>query len=157
MPEISDLQLHRTIPSPSIDPWPIKQIDLPGEPCGPRARFGQPHYRISAGGRLGLDLRWVDGGCHALRIDLETGGWARLDRGDAPGVCRAQRRVAPGHLATALRGWTRELHDAMEQAGADPGAAYALRIAPDGATQVRTRDFSGEPLTLRAPRFPVAT
>jgi hypothetical protein len=133
------------------------KIDLPGEPCGPRARFGRPHYRIAAGGRLGLDLRWVDGGCHALRIDLETGGWALLDHGDAAGACRAQRRVAPGQLATALRGWTRELHTGMDQAGADPGAAYALRIAPDGATQVLARDFAGEPLTLKAPRFPVAT
>jgi hypothetical protein len=133
------------------------EIDLPGEPCGPRARFGQPHYRIAAGGRLGLDLRWVDGGCHAVRIDFETGGWTRLDHGDAPSVCRAQRRVAPGQLATALRGWTRELHTAMDQAGADPGAAYVLRIAPDSATQVQARDFAGEPLTLKAPRFPVST
>jgi hypothetical protein len=45
----------------------------------------------------------------------------------------------------------------MDQAGADSGAAYILRIAPDGATQVRARDFAGEPLTLKAPRFPVAT
>jgi hypothetical protein len=134
-----------------------REIDLPGEPCGPRARFGRPQYRIAASGRLGLDLRWVDGGCHALRIDFETGGWARLDQSDAPSVCRAQRRVAPGQLTTALRGWTRELHTAMDQAGADPGAAYTLRIAPDGATQVRARDFAGQPLTLEAPRFPVAT
>jgi hypothetical protein len=133
------------------------EIDLPGESCGPRARFGRPHYRIVAGGRLGLDLRWVDGGCHALRIDFETGGWARLDRGDAPSVCRAQRRVAPGQLATALRGWTRELHSAMDRAGADSSAAYILRIAADGSTQVRARDFIGEPVTLKAPRFPVTT
>ena len=133
------------------------EIDLPGESCGPRARFGRPHYRITAAGRLGLDLRWVEGGCHALRIDFETGAWARLDHGDAPGVCRAQRRIAPGQLATALRGWTRELHMAMDEAGADPGAAYTLRIEPDGAAQLRARDFAGEPLTLKATRFPVAT
>jgi hypothetical protein len=132
-------------------------IDLPGESCGPRGRFGRPHYRIVAGGRLGLDLRWVDGGCHAVRIDLETGGWARLDQSAAPSACRAQRRIAPGQLATALRGWTRELHSAMEQAGADHGAAYALRIAPNGATQVRARNFAGKPVTLRGPRFPVTT
>jgi len=132
-------------------------IDLPGEPCGPRARFGRPQYRIAAGGRLGLDLRWVEGGCHAVRIDFETGGWARLDHGDAPSVCRAQRRISPGQLETALRGWTRELHSSMDQAGADPAAAYVLRIAPDGATQVRARNFAGDPLTLRAPRFPVST
>jgi len=121
------------------------EIDLPGESCGPRARFGRPQHRISATGRL------------ALRIDFETGAWARLDHGDAPSVCRAQRRIAPGQLATALRGWSRELHTTMEQAGADPDAAYVLRIEPDGATQLRTRDFAGEPLTLKAPHFPVAT
>jgi hypothetical protein len=133
------------------------EIDLPGESCGPRARFGRPHYRITSTGQLGLDLRWVEGGCHALRIDFETGAWARLDHGGAPSVCRAQRRIAPGQLATALRGWNRELRSAMDQAGADPDAAYILSIEPDGATQLRARDFAGEPLTLKAPRFPVAT
>jgi len=133
------------------------EIDLPGESCGPRARFGRPQYRITSAGRRGLDLRWVEGGCHALRIDFETGAWARLDHGDAPSVCRAQRRVAPGQLATALRGWSRELHTTMDQAGADPDAAYVLSIEPDGATRLRTRDFAGEPLTLKAPHFPVAT
>jgi hypothetical protein len=132
-------------------------IDLPGEPCGPGARFGRPQHRIAAGGRLGLDLRWVEGGCHAVRIDLQTGAWARLDRGGARSVCRAQRHVAPGQLTTALRGWTRDLHAEMERAGADPNAAYVIRIAPDGATQVRARDFVGEPVTLTATRFPVAT
>jgi hypothetical protein len=133
------------------------EINLPGETCGPRARFGRPHYRITSTGQLGLDLRWVEGGCHALRIDFETGAWARLDHGDAPSVCRAQRRIAPGQLATALRGWSRELHSTMDQAGADPDAAYTLSIEPDGATQLRARDFAGKPLTLKAPHFPVAT
>lgn len=131
-------------------------IDLPGEACG-GPRYGRPQYRIGAEGRMGLDLRFVDGGCHAVAIDLETGDWARLDRSQAPAVCRAQRSIPPSHLTTALRGWSRELTATLERAGADTGATYALRIGPDGVTQVRARDMAGQPLVIEAPRFPIAT
>ncbi len=47
-------------------------LSLPGETCGPPGRFGRPHYRIAADGRTALDLRFVDAGCEALRIDLSN-------------------------------------------------------------------------------------
>ena len=132
-------------------------IQLPGEACGPAGRFGRPHYRIAAGGRMALDLRFVDGGCHALAIDLEDGESSRLDHADGGGVCRDTRRIPAEHLGLALRGYIRELEAALTRSSADPAAAYTLRITPDGAVTVETRDFAGRPRRLAAPRFPVAT
>jgi len=132
-------------------------IDLPGERCGSGGRFGRPQYRISADGRSGLDLRYVDGGCHAVRIDLESGDWVKIDASDSPGLCRGQRRIPPGALATALRGWTRDLESALDAAGADTGAAYSLRIEPGGETRVRARAYDGSAVDLQFQTFPVAT
>jgi hypothetical protein len=92
-----------------------------------------------------------------MRGDLESGNWARIDAAGAPAVCRAQRRIPPAHLAVALRGWTRELEATLETAGADPDAAYALRISPSGETQAMARDFAGDPLIVNGPPFPIAT
>ncbi len=132
-------------------------LSLPGEVCGPRGRFGRPQYRITADNRTSLDLRFVNGGCHVVRTDLESGEWSILDATDRPGVCRAARRVQPAELKTALRGYTRELESAIFESGADPAAAYALRIEPDGTTQLDTRGFSGESMTINVPRFPIDT
>jgi hypothetical protein len=131
-------------------------VELPGEACG-GARFGRPQYRIAAPGRVGLDLRFVGGGCHAVAIDLETGAWSRLDRINTAASCRDQRSVPPAQLGTALRGWTRDLHAALEAAGADPGAAYALRIDRRGQTLVLAKTPAGEPLSVPFQRFPIAT
>jgi len=132
-------------------------LALPGEVCGPRGRFGRPQYRITADNRTSLDLRFVNGGCHVVRTDLENGDWSILDAADRPGVCRAARRVQPAELKTALRGYSRELESAIFESGADPAAAYALRIEPDGTTQLDTRGFSGEVMTIEVPRFPIDT
>jgi hypothetical protein len=132
------------------------RVELPGEACG-GPRFGRPHYRIDASARAGLDLRFVDGGCHLVRVDLESGHWARLDREDAPAVCRARRRLPPSQLAAALRGWTRDLRQALARAGADPDASFALEIDASGSTRALARSFSGAPLTLTGPAFPVST
>jgi hypothetical protein len=132
-------------------------LSLPGEVCGPRGRFGRPQYRIAADGRTSLDLRFVDGGCHVVRTDLETGEWSILDAVDRAGVCRAARHVQPTEFRTALRGYTRELESAISEAGADPAAAYALRIEPDGTTRLDTRGFSGASMTIEVPRFPLDT
>jgi len=132
-------------------------LSLPGEVCGPRGRFGRPHYRIAADSRTSLDLRFVNGGCHVVRTDLETGAWSVLDAVDRAGVCRATRRVQSAEFRTALRGYTRELESAIVEAGADPAAAYALRIEPDGTTRLDTRGFSGKSMTIEVPRFPLKT
>jgi hypothetical protein len=132
-------------------------LSLPGEVCGPRGRFGRPQYRITADNRTSLDLRFVNGGCHVVRTDLENGEWSILDGTDRSGVCRAARRVQPTELKTALRGYTRELESAIFESGADPAAAYALRIEPDGTTKLDTRGFSGESMTISVPRFPIDT
>ncbi len=132
-------------------------LSLPGEVCGPRGRFGRPQYRIAADNRTSLDLRFVNGGCHVVLTDLETGEWSALDAVDRAGVCRAARRVQPAEFRTALRGYTRELESAIFEAGADPAAAYALRIEADGTTRLDTRGFSGESMTIEVPRFPLDT
>lgn len=131
-------------------------VELPGEACG-GARFGRPHYRIDASGDAGLDLRFVDGGCHVVRIDLENGRWTRIDREAAPATCRGRRRVPPAQLAAALRGWTRDLREALQRSGADPDASYALEITDTGVTRALARDYSGMPVTLSGPSFPVET
>ncbi len=132
-------------------------LSLPGEVCGPRGRFGRPQYRIAADSRTSLDLRFVNGGCHVVRTDLETGEWSTVDDVDRAGVCRAARRVQPAEFRTALRGYTRELESAIFKAGADPAAAYSLRIESDGTTQLDTRGFSGESMTIEVARFPLDT
>lgn len=129
---------------------------LPGEACG-GARFGRPHYRMGVGGRLGFDLRYIEGGCHAVAIDLASGAWSRLDTSRAAGQCRSQRAMPPAQLATALRGWTRDLHDAMQRQGIDIGSSYAITIAAGGATRVLGRNADGTAVTGEAPKFPVST
>ncbi len=132
-------------------------LPLPGEVCGPRGRFGRPQYRIAADSRTSLDLRFVDGGCHVVGTDLETGAWSILDTADRVAACRGARRVQPTELRTALRGYAGELESAIFEAGADPAAAYALRIERDGTTRLDTRGFSGEAMTIEVPRFPLDT
>lgn len=131
-------------------------VDLPGEACG-GLRFGRPHYRIDVSARTGLDLRFVDGGCHAVRIDLEEGSWTRLDDSEAAASCRSRRRIPPAQLAAALRGWTRDLRNLLRGAGADADASYALEIDDGGTTRVLTHDFSGVPITVDGPAFPLQT
>jgi hypothetical protein len=130
---------------------------LPGEACGAQGRFGRPHYRIAADGRSGLDLRFVDGGCHAVRIDLESGAWAKLDTASAPAQCETARQVPMANLVTALRSYMREVEGALAEGGADPAAAFMLQIDEDGETHAQARDFAGDRRTLRVPRFPVRT
>ena len=130
---------------------------LPGEACGGSGRFGRPHYRMAADGRSGLDLRYVDGGCHAVRIDLESGDWQKLDTASAMAECAAARRIPAANLSVALRGYMREVESALVEAGADPAAAFVLEIAEDGETNAQARDFAGERRDLRVPRFPLQT
>jgi len=130
---------------------------LPGEACGPSGRFGRPHYRMTADGRSGLDLRFVGGGCHAVRIDLESGAWKQLDTASAPAQCETARRVPGSNLIAALRGYMREVESTLVAGGADPAAAFVLEIAEDGETHARARDFAGEQRDLRVPRFPLRT
>ena len=132
-------------------------VTLPGEPCGPPGRFGRPQYRIAADSRTSLDLRFVEGGCHVIRTDLESGEWSALDSIDQPGTCRSARRVQASEFKTAFRGYASELEATIFEAGADPAAAYALRIEPGGEAQLDTRGFSGEPVTLEVSAFPVDT
>ena len=120
-------------------------LSLPGEACGQPGRFGRPHYRMAADGRSGLDLRFVDGGCHAVRIDLETGAWQKLDAASAPATCETARRIPAANLSVALRGYMREVESALVEGGADPAAAFVLEIAEDGEATARARDFSRRP------------
>jgi len=130
---------------------------LPGEACGANGRFGRPHYRMTADGRSGLDLRYVDGGCHAVRIDLESGAWQKLDTSSAPAECATARRVPAENMSVALRGYMREVESALVEGGADPAAAFVLEIDEDGETNARARDFAGERRDLLVPRFPLRT
>ena len=132
-------------------------VDLPGEACGPRGSFGRPHERIAVDGRTSLDLRYVDGGCRAVWIDLESGEWTSLDDSRAKGTCRTERRIPPGHLGLALRGYLRQLSETVEAGGADPSVAYLIRIGSSGDTSVDARVLGGETRRIPVPPFPVST
>ncbi len=132
-------------------------LPLPGEACGQAGHFGRPHYRITADARSGLDLRFVGGGCHAVRIDLESGDWKKLDSASAAAQCETARRIPASNLFVALRGYMREVEATLVEGGADPAAAFVLEIAADGETHAQARDFAGERRNLRVPRFPLRT
>lgn len=132
-------------------------IDLPGETCGPRGRFGRPHYRIAADARTALDLRFVSGGCHAVAIDLESGAWSVLDRTSRAASCREERAIPATQLGVGLRSYARDVASAVEQAGGDPDAAYVLRVDAYGTARVETRAFDGSAVTAAVPDFPLAT
>jgi hypothetical protein len=133
------------------------EIPLPGEACGPHGRFGRPHYRITATGNAGIDLRFVDGACRAVQIDLETGAWVRLDESSEPATCSSERNVPASHFNNALRSYAREVQLARTTAGGDPAASYALIIGPDGATRVETRSHAGKAVSIHVSDFPLAT
>jgi hypothetical protein len=132
-------------------------LTLPGEACGVPGRFGRPQYRMAADGRSGVDLRFVGGGCHAVRIDLETGAWQKLDAATQPAACEVARRIPAANLSVALRGYMREVEAALVEGGADPAAAFVLELAEGGEANALARDYAGERLSTRVPRFPVAT
>jgi hypothetical protein len=134
-----------------------REIPLPGETCGPRGQFGRPQHRIGDGGRTAFDLRHVEGGCHVVGIDLSTGGWHVVDAAEAPTACREVRSVPASQIDLALRGYALEIEEALEAAGADPAAAYSVRIEPGGDTRVVSRDFGGEIRVAPLPAFPIAT
>ncbi len=134
------------------------EIELPGEPCGPTGHFGRPQYRIAADGRHAVDLRFVRGGCRAVWIDLDSGAWSPFDSaGREHSVCRTERRIPPGHLGVALRGYLRQVEESLGGAGLDPTRTYALRIDPSGKTHAETRDASGKRQVVAVAPFPVAT
>jgi hypothetical protein len=134
-----------------------REIPLPGETCGPRGQFGRPQQRIGDGGRTAFDLRHVQGGCHVVGIDLSTGAWRVVDAAGAPTACREVRSVPASQIDLARRGYALEIEEALEAAGADPAAAYSVRIEPGGDTRVVSRDFGGEIRVAPLPAFPIAT
>jgi hypothetical protein len=132
-------------------------IPLPGEACGPHGRFGRPHYRITATENAGIDLRFVDGGCHAVLIDLETGAWDQLDESRDEAICAESRNVPASSFNAALRSYAGEVQLARTAAGGDTAASYALIIGTDGATRVETRNHLGEAVSLDVADFPLTT
>ncbi len=141
----------------ALDDGTAHQIALPGEPCGPRGRFGRPQERVDEGGRTAFDLRYVKGGCHAVAIDLASGAWRIVDRARGRGVCRDSRAVPASQLATALRGYLDRVETALEEVDADPAASWSLRIEEDGHTSVVSRGYEGGVRIAAVPDFPVAT
>jgi len=133
------------------------EIQLPGEACGPHGRFGRPHYRITAAGDTGIDLRFIEGGCHAVQVDLATGAWEKLDEHRDAAVCDDTRNVPASYFNAALRSYAREVQVARTAAGGDEVASYALIIAPDGSTRVETRNHVGEAVSADVPAFPLTT
>lgn len=132
-------------------------LALPGEACTQDGRFGRPHYRVSEDGRFGFDIRFVDGGCRAVAIELATGAWHRLDSTDVAASCERTRRIPASHLGTALRGYLQEIEASLTRAELDPASAFSLRIAASGDTRIETHDALGARRVLPAPRFPVTT
>lgn len=132
-------------------------FELPGEACGAAARFGRPYERIAADGRTALDLRFVDGGCHVVATDLEDGRSRRVDRQEGRARCTESRWLPPNRIATALVGYVAEIESALERAGADPSAPYALRVARDGRAEALSRSLRGDRVRATLPAFPVDT
>jgi hypothetical protein len=140
----------------SKGPRDARAIELPGEPCGPRGEFGQPQLRIAADAHTAFDLRRTGNGCGVVAIDLDTGAWSRID-GTRAGACSSDRAVPLTHLRTAMRGYATEVEEALRKRGADPEAAFSLRIAADGSTIAATQDYTGALIRVAVPRFPVRT
>jgi hypothetical protein len=149
----------------------LRLLELPGEACRLGGRFGRPHYRVSADGRSGLDLRFVDGGWRAVTIDLETGSWRALGAATEPARCARSRRMPRAQLQLALRGYAHELEQRLEAAGLDPTTAFSLALS-DGRDRavagrgrpsagrdaaIEVRDARGAQRVLSAPPFPMAT
>jgi hypothetical protein len=134
-----------------------RTLVLPGEACTRDGRFGRPHYRVSEDGRFGFDVRFVDGGCRAIAIELETGAWRRLDSSESAAACERTRRIPASHLGTALRGYLKEIEASLTRAELDPASAFSLRIAESGATSIETHDTLGARRVLPAPNFPIST
>jgi hypothetical protein len=133
-----------------------RAIELPGEACGPHGEYGEPQLRIAADTRTALDLRDVGEGCGVFAIDLDSGVWRRLERARGR-VCAEERSVPVGHLRTAARGFATEVEEALAKAGADPQAAWSLRIAPDGGVTATSVDYTGALVRVAAPQFPIRT
>lgn len=134
-----------------------RSLPLPGEACSLGGRFGRPQERITADGSAALDLRWLEGGCRAVRLDLAAGSWKRLDRARAVGTCRESRRVPAFVLRSAMGEYAAELEQRLVEAGLDPRAAFTLWINPRAETRLTTRDAEGAPRTLAVPAFPLTT
>src|SRR5262249_20014163 len=133
-----------------------RAIELPGETCGAGGAFGRPQYRTPADGDHAVDLRFVDGGCRALWIDLESGTWKRLDpSGAARAECRTERRIPPSTLAVALRGYLREVEASLEGAGGDPTRPFAPRIDATAHTRAATPAPEGRRRRVGVSPFPV--
>src|SRR5262249_1637045 len=120
--------------------------------CGPSGGFGRPQYRITADGDHAVDLRFVDGGCRALWIDLESGAWKRLDAsGTARAEGRTERRIPPSPLPVALRGYLRQ----VEASGGHRRRPLALRRDGGGRPGAGPRAPDGRPGEVGVPPFPV--
>jgi hypothetical protein len=134
----------------------LSEFDLPGEACGPPGRFGRPQDRIAFDGRSGVDLRYVDDGCRALRIDLTDGSSSPVDATPAHGTCRTARRVPVAQMTRALRGYVGAVRAALDAGGGEPSAPFSLHLGSDG-TWAETRTGAGMPVRVRVPDFPIAT
>jgi hypothetical protein len=132
-------------------------LALPGEPCGPEGRFGRPQLRVSADGMRGLDLRFVEGACRALVIDLASGEWETLDRESEAGLCAVDRHVPASQLAGALPGYLSELRRLLGDAGLDPAGAFVLDVEAGAPTRLEAQAPDGRLRVLAAPPFPLAT
>jgi hypothetical protein len=132
-------------------------LPLPGEPCGPEGRFGRPQLRVSADGTRGLDLRFVEGACRAVAIDLTSGDWETLDGESEAGLCATQRQVPASQLAGALPGYLRELRRLLGEAGLDPAGAFVLDFESSAPARLEAQAPDGQRRALAVPPFPLAT
>jgi hypothetical protein len=133
------------------------RLQLPGEPCARGGRSGSPTQGLAAHGNSAFDLRWVNGGCHLVRIDLGTGAWSPLDRAGSTGLCRESRRMASSELRRALPDYARRLEALLADPQIDPRAGYMLWIEPGRPGRVEAQDRLGGRRWLEAPRLPVRT
>ncbi|NNL86091.1 MAG: hypothetical protein HKP27_10585 [Myxococcales bacterium] len=130
---------------------------LPGEACGRSGAFRGPEYTISASGNLALDLRYTQGACQIVAVDLRRGAWRTLARAEGTASCQEARDVPPSQFRAAFPDYAAALDRIIEQADLEPNVAFRIVLGPSHAARLEIPTSSGRTEILDAPPFPVKT
>jgi hypothetical protein len=130
---------------------------LPGEACGRSGAFRGPEYTLSASGNLALDLRYTQGACQLVAIDLRRGAWRTLARAEGTATCQEARDVPPSKLRAAFPDYAAALDTIIERANFEPNVAFRIVLGPSRAARLEIPTSSGRTEILDAPPFPVKT
>ncbi len=130
---------------------------LPGEACGRTGRFGRPEFALTQRGDRAVDLRYVDGGCQLVSIDLRAGTWESLATAAGPSTCQTSRDIPASQLRAGFPDYAETLQTALERSKLDPKAAFRLVLGPGRAARLEVPTETGRTEILDAPPFPMET